>query len=276
MEVVNQPQVNQDHFITERVVASTPTINSSTQKSNSLFSPLGLILTLLVAAVIFLLIQNRELNQQITVSSYEDCAVLPGSVILESYPAVCITESDQRFTQIIQEPDIVTETDIVNSASSGIESGDNLSTYVSTRVNSFHSPFSLTFSSSWQIKTESTSSNTDDGDSTITLTKPGAKIMIQQGAMGAGGCLYPADQPEDGMFSFYEKYTELRKGELVWRIAKLKDSQPPLYNVCEFKSETNRFAGLTQVGIAFLELTTDNAAIVEEFNQIIKSLEILP
>lgn len=38
-----------------------------------------------------------------TVNSYVDCVKLPGSIVTQSYPAVCVTKNKQRFVQIIDE-----------------------------------------------------------------------------------------------------------------------------------------------------------------------------
>lgn len=294
MENINSPAQNhitpQNQDLTQ---ASTVPSNQTVIKPKSVLSQTNLILLALVSAIGFLIIQNRQLKSEVGVSSFETCVQAQGSILTESYPATCITKSGLKFVQQLTEinpiefqtePGLEPETlpsgmtqDLTSDQNqTRINSTGQTAEFSSTRVNSYHSPFSLKYPSSWRIKVESASSSNDDGSLTLTLTKPGAKILIQQGPMGAGGCLYPEDKAEEGMFSSYGPFIEIKKGELIWRIAAVQDSKPLVYGVCEYKPETGYFAALTKVGIAFLELTKDNAEIVEEFNQIIKSVKILP
>jgi len=69
---------------------------------------LGLGLTLFVlivsALVGFLAYQNKKLkNLPPQVSSYDECANIEGSIIQESYPAICVTPDGRRFVQQLSE-----------------------------------------------------------------------------------------------------------------------------------------------------------------------------
>ena len=71
----------------------------------------------------------KFLNQperQPLIASYEDCITAKGSIVQESYPATCVTASDQRFTQPISSPtpeSIAPTSD--SNASKVIDSGQN-------------------------------------------------------------------------------------------------------------------------------------------------------
>jgi hypothetical protein len=38
------------------------------------------------------------------ISTYDECVKASGSIIQESYPAICITKADVRFTQPLSDP----------------------------------------------------------------------------------------------------------------------------------------------------------------------------
>jgi hypothetical protein len=288
MELSNQPTLTP---ATNSVPNQVLPIDSVKPKSSSSFTVLNLILIILVGAIIFLIVQNRQLKQQTQVKSYEECVAAVGSLLQTSYPATCVTKSGQQFIQPINpeesqglptEPGLEPETLPEQSESIRTTNGSEINAtnksivYTSSRVNSFHSPFVLTYPSGWQIKVESNTATDDSGNLTVNLTRTGAKIMIQQAAMDGAGCYYPDETFEEGMSKHYGQYTEIQQGNLRWRVAQDLNATTPTYRVCEYKPETKHFAELTQVGIAFLELTKDNAATVEEFTQMIKSLKILP
>ncbi len=59
---------------------------------------LGILIITLLVLGLYPIINNKK----ITVSNFEECTLLPDSVIEESYPAVCITNSGEKYTQTIE------------------------------------------------------------------------------------------------------------------------------------------------------------------------------
>jgi|GEM_PF-3843309 len=269
-------------------------ISTDSKQSGWIISPINLILLGLIGIIGYLIFQNDQLRKSSSISNYEECLASSGSLIQESYPATCVSKSGQRFVQKIDPginpepvpPDFLdSNLDSVESGASSdsesssqklIESNFGISDYSSSRVNSYHQPFSLSYPADWQLISKSQSSSGDDGSLSFSLTKNTAKISIDQGEMGGGGCLYPGDDLKDGMYEIYEQPTELTKAGTRWRIAAAKDSQPLIYTVCEFDPKSKFFTSLTKIGRISLALDKDNAKIVQEFNQIIESLKLLP
>lgn len=54
---------------------------------------------LVVISAVFALSYLPKLQAPIQLQSYEECVKQPKSVIQEKYPAVCVTEDGQQFTQ---------------------------------------------------------------------------------------------------------------------------------------------------------------------------------
>lgn len=297
METLNQNSPIQSEPIVQPSAQPqiSPEINNS--KSNQLISPFNLILLGLIGIIIYLVIQNRQLSQSPIVTDYDSCVAAPGSLLQTSYPATCVTKSGQSFKEPIDkglEPEPFNPINIepnlppaetlpgTSPGSSGgteqnlIEPTNNSSSYTSSRVVSWFDPFSLILPNNWQTKSEVNVASDDSGSLILTLTKSGAKIVIGQGAMDAGSCLYPEDQIKDGMYAKYGQYTEIKKANFRWRIAQRLDSTPTSYVVCEYKPETKEFAGMTQIGSIMLELSKDNKTALTEFTQMIQNLKILP
>jgi len=91
-------------MIPENQVIQTETENIQPefpQNKRSYMSVL-LMLFLLIALTflsLFLYISNENLNKEISLSTFDECAEFEGSTIQESYPAVCITKNGLRFLQ---------------------------------------------------------------------------------------------------------------------------------------------------------------------------------
>jgi hypothetical protein len=65
------------------------------------------VLTLVGLSIILFLISKAIVSTRKTISpvpkNFEECASLPGSKILESYPEVCVTAGSQRFVRELSE-----------------------------------------------------------------------------------------------------------------------------------------------------------------------------
>lgn len=48
---------------------------------------------------IYLYLQNQKLKSQIKVTNFEECSLVKGAIIQQSYPATCVLPSGKRFTQ---------------------------------------------------------------------------------------------------------------------------------------------------------------------------------
>jgi len=86
----------------QQPVQSSPEIIIPQPKPNYLktiiFSILGIIL---LALTIFLYFQNQKLKTESKVTNFKECSLVKGSMLRESYPAVCVLPSGKSFTQIL-------------------------------------------------------------------------------------------------------------------------------------------------------------------------------
>lgn len=61
---------------------------------------------------IYLFYQNQQLKDQINVTNFEECSLVKGARIQESYPAVCVMPSGERFVQELSDEENISDTPI--------------------------------------------------------------------------------------------------------------------------------------------------------------------
>lgn len=161
---------------------------------------------------------------------------------------------------------------------------DNWLTYTHTKFTDkpdFKIPwkgFTLYYPSSWEL-TEN--KNTENPSLDLKITKSNDDYFeIIQGAGGGGYCLFP-DQVEynsfQGMATKYTKYQEIKKNEIIWRLADWP-TQNDLWThqLCE-KFDSNLFKigykDSTAIGFTKIRVTTPES--VQELNGILNKLVIL-
>lgn len=137
-------------------------------------------------------------------------------------------------------------------------------------------PFLLYFTSTWKFDIEKTSLQ-DVSFYILSLTKGNNKIFIRQTEGDAGDCYYPGEHDKAwGMAKTYDSYFQIKKGGLIWRIAKqlMSGQATDLYSVCEYVPTRNVFGGFTKIGSIFLESPQDDPKILGEFDEILRRIEI--
>lgn len=53
----------------------------------------------LISVVVYLYLQNQQLKNQIKVTNFEECSLVKGAIIQQSYPATCVLPSRESFVQ---------------------------------------------------------------------------------------------------------------------------------------------------------------------------------
>ncbi len=103
------------------------------------------------------------------------------------------------------------------------------------------------------------------------LAPNGDIIEIGQGEGGGGSCIFP-DEPDyttfDGMGFLFQKYTEFKKDNLLWRIA--EEQSKLSFRVCE--KTDSRFIDTTIVGDITAKASDQN--IFQTMKEIINRIEI--
>lgn len=75
-------------------------VNSRGERKVILKAGIVLVVVSLVFFGVKILLDTKESPKNVP-TSYEECAVLPGSVILEIYPEQCRTKNGEAFTRVL-------------------------------------------------------------------------------------------------------------------------------------------------------------------------------
>lgn len=143
--------------------------------------------------------------------------------------------------------------------------------YSSKQVVNYMKPFTIYYPATWTISSEE---GKNPERISYTLSKQSAKIIIEQGMMGGGGCLYPEDnQDQEGMFSHFGPYKTYNKGTTSWRSAQLLDTTGLQYGICELKND-GAYYNITSIGNVYFTAPSVDDQLIKEFEEIFDSIEI--
>lgn len=131
-------------------------------------------------------------------------------------------------------------------------------------------PLNIKYPESWKL---SVSEYPNSSGFQLTLAKSSSKIMITQGAMGGGGCLFPGDANQDGPYTRYNAPTTIVSANgTTWVRATYitqKPSDPLRYAVCQCKGSV--CGGITNAGGISYEVANSDTGLLPEMDDIIKS-----
>lgn len=201
-------------------------------------------------------------------------AGLIGAYFFFNFQNTKLTNVEKNTNEIQQETtshtDQQTETAIAESTLAPSPSSDNWQYLNVESAVDYQKGYELFYPPTWTLDM----TRSEEGLPSVNLkTNKNSTISILQGAMGAGGCLYPGDDPLEGMWSRYDVYTEFSKDGVEWRVAKLLDTDENIFVVCE-KRENQQFAGLTSIGVITLKTQTLDSDAQLDFLNIVDRIII--
>lgn len=65
----------------------------------SLITIIVVLFFVLTSTVVYFYLQNQQLKNQIKVTNFEECSLVKGAIIQQSYPATCVLRSGESFVQ---------------------------------------------------------------------------------------------------------------------------------------------------------------------------------
>ncbi len=114
----------------------------------------------------------------------------------------------------------------------------------------------------------------------LELKKGDYAIRLGRADGGGNVCLYPGDKSEASLARVYGEYKEFYKEDgSVWRRAKLLSDglERFRYQVCEKWPGYSDFSSITRISLFFdLDGPREDKQILDEFDQILEKIEILP
>lgn len=146
------------------------------------------------------------------------------------------------------------------------------------KADKFRQGFVLHYPKSWALTIFSKDWGNGEVEMRLSLEKLGFNIAIGQYGIHGASCLYPEDPELEGMFSRYGEYVEIEKGNgIVWRRAR-SESAPSggmSYRLCELEPGREYAVSLMNVGWINMEGPNHNSVILNEFDEILRRIELL-